>query len=164
VSTAGPVADGMSTSCGALTASRRVVPNSPLALLLTAVPNKTRMWRFRPVSIHVINPVARLFAAWMPGFGLLTYRGRITGRTYNLPINVFRRGEQYTFVLTYGSESQWVKNVMAAGGCQIRVRGRDVSLVAPELIIDPSWDLVPLLVRLIERPAGVTSFLRMRAA
>jgi deazaflavin-dependent oxidoreductase (nitroreductase family) len=100
----------------------------------------------------------------MPGFGLLTYRGRTTGRTYHLPINVFRHGQQYFFVLTYGSESQWVKNVLAAGECHIRVRGRDVSLVEPELLINPSWDLVPLVVRLIERPAGVTSFLRMRAA
>ena len=83
------------------------------------MPTKTRMWRLRPVSIHLINPVARLFAARMPGFGLLTYRGRTTGRTYHLPINVFRRGEHYIFVLTYGSESQWVKNVLAAGGCQI---------------------------------------------
>jgi deazaflavin-dependent oxidoreductase (nitroreductase family) len=128
------------------------------------MPNKTRMWRFRPVSIHLINPVARLFAARLPGFGLLTYRGRTTGRTYHLPINVFRRGEHYIFVLTYGSESQWVKNILAAGGCQIRVRGRDVSLVEPELLTNPSWDLVPLVVRLIERPAGVTSFLRMRVA
>jgi deazaflavin-dependent oxidoreductase (nitroreductase family) len=128
------------------------------------MPTKTRMWRLRSVSIHLINPVARLFAARMPGFGLLTYRGRTTGRTYHLPINVFRRGETYIFVLTYGSESQWVKNVLAAGGCQIRVRGHDVSLVEPELLINPSWDLVPLVVRLIERPAGVTAFLRMRAA
>ena len=128
------------------------------------MPNKTRMWRLRFVSIHFINPVTRLFAARMPGFALLTYRGRTTGRTYHLPINVFRHGEHYLFVLTYGSESQWVKNVLAAGRCHIRVRGRDVSLVEPELLINPSWDLVPLVVRLIERPAGVTSFLRMRVA
>lgn len=63
------------------------------------------MWRFRPFAMHVINPVTRLFAGWMPGFGLLTYRGRTTGRTYTLPINVFQRGEHYLFVLTYGSES-----------------------------------------------------------
>jgi deazaflavin-dependent oxidoreductase (nitroreductase family) len=122
------------------------------------------MWRLRSVSIHLINPVARLFAARMPGFGLLTYCGRTTGRAYHLPINVFRRGETYIFVLTYGSESQWVKNVLAAGGCQIRVRGRDVSLVEPELMINPSWELLPPPVRLIERLAGVTAFLRMRAA
>jgi deazaflavin-dependent oxidoreductase (nitroreductase family) len=128
------------------------------------MPNKTRMWRLRPVVRHLINPVARLFAGWMPGFGILTYRGRTTGRIYDLPINLFQRGEHYIFVLTYGSESQWVKNVLAAGGCQVRVRGRDVRLVEPELIVNPHWGLVPGPVRLIERLAGVTEFLRMRVA
>ena len=58
--------------------------------------------------MRLVNPVTRLFAGRMPGFGLLTYRGRTTGRIYHLPINVFQRGEHYIFVLTYGSESQWV--------------------------------------------------------
>jgi deazaflavin-dependent oxidoreductase (nitroreductase family) len=129
------------------------------------MPSKTRMWRVRPFTKRLINPLTRLFAGWMPGFGLLTYRGRTTGRTYNLPMNVFVRGEHYIFVLTYGSESQWVKNVLAAGGCQIRVRGRDVRLVEPELIGNPPpWELLPWPARFIERGAGVTEFLRMRAA
>jgi deazaflavin-dependent oxidoreductase (nitroreductase family) len=128
------------------------------------MPTKTRMWLLRPFASHIINPVARLFAGWMPGFGLLTYRGRTTGKIYRLPINVFVRGEHYIFVLTYGSESQWVKNVLAAGECQIRVRGRDVRLIEPELIVNPAWELVPRPVRFIESLAGVTEFLRLRAA
>jgi deazaflavin-dependent oxidoreductase (nitroreductase family) len=123
------------------------------------------MWRIRPFTRHVVNPLTRLFAGWMPGFGMLTYRGRTTGRVYHLPLNVFRRGDHYIFVLTYGSDSQWVKNVLAAGECQLRVRGRNVRLVEPELIVNPDWGLVPPPVRLIERlGAGVTEFLRMRAA
>ncbi|HEY8864678.1 MAG TPA: nitroreductase/quinone reductase family protein [Candidatus Dormibacteraeota bacterium] len=125
---------------------------------------KTRMWGLRPFTMRLINPLTRLFAGRMPGFGLLTYRGRTTGRIYHLPINAFKRGEHYIFVLTYGSESEWVKNVLAAGGCEIRVRGRDVRLVAPELMANPAWDLIPWPARFIERMAGVTEFLRMRAA
>jgi len=123
------------------------------------------MWGLRPVTMYVINPVARTFAARMPGFGLLTYRGRTSGRVYHLPINVFQRGDNFIFVLTYGSESQWVKNVLAAGECQLRVRGREVHLVEPELMVDPDWKLVPRPVQFIERlAAGATEFLRMRAA
>jgi hypothetical protein len=95
---------------------------------------------------------------------MLTYLGRTTGRVYHLPINVFRRGDHYIFVLTYGSDSQWVKNVLAAGECELRVRGRDVRLVEPELMVNPDWGLVPWPVRLIEGLAGVTEFFRMRAA
>jgi hypothetical protein len=57
-----------------------------------------------------------------------------------------------------------VQNVLAAGACEIRVLGRDVRLVEPELIANPPWDLVPWPVHLIERLAGATEFLRMRAA
>jgi deazaflavin-dependent oxidoreductase (nitroreductase family) len=128
------------------------------------MPGKTRMWRWRLFTGRFVNPLTRLFAGHMPGFGLLAYRGRKTGRTYHLPMNVFQRREHYIFVLTYGSESQWVKNVLAAGGCQIRVRGRDVRLVEPKLIVNPAWDLIPWPARFIERRAGVTEFLRMRAA
>ena len=127
------------------------------------MPNKTRMWRLRPFALHIINHFTRLFAGWMPGFGLLTYRGRTTGNIYRLPINVFVRDGHCIFVLTYGSESQWVKNVLAAGECQIQMRGRDVRLIEPELIVNPTWELVPGPVRLIESLVGVTEFLRMRA-
>ena len=77
---------------------------------------RTRLWAMRKFAIRVVNPVLRPVAGRLPGFGVLTYAGRKTGRTYLLPINVFHKGDRYLFVLTYGSEVQWVKNVLAAGG------------------------------------------------
>ena len=76
---------------------------------------RTRMWRFRHVAQRYVNPVVRPVARRLPTFGVLTYRGRKTGRTYHTPINAFRRGDDYVFFLTYGSDVQWVKNVLAAG-------------------------------------------------
>jgi deazaflavin-dependent oxidoreductase (nitroreductase family) len=124
----------------------------------------SRMSFLRPFTTHVFNPVARLFAGWLPGFAILTYRGRKSGRTYRTPINVFRHGDEYVFALTYGSDVQWVKNVIAAGGCEIRVRGRDVRLVDPEVFVDPTRRLMPLPVRLILALDRVDEFLRMRRA
>lgn len=101
----------------------------------------------------------------MPGFAILIYRGRTTGRTYRIPINVFRRGDSYIFALTYGSDSQWVKNVLAAGGCEMQRMGRHLRLVQPELIVDPSANLIPAPVRFFLRRFGkVTEFVRMRAS
>ena len=128
------------------------------------MPHRTRMWRFRRFVNRVVNPVTRLVAGWLPWFGMLTYVGRTTGRTYRTPINVFRRGDQYLFFLTYGSDSQWVKNVLAAGGCWIRMRGRDVRLVEPEVVVDPARRMVARPIRFIGRLGGVTEFLLMRAA
>jgi deazaflavin-dependent oxidoreductase (nitroreductase family) len=107
----------------------------------------------------------RHVAPRLPAFGILTYRGRRTGRIYRTPVNVFRRGDAYFFFLTYGSDAQWVKNVLAAGSCSIETRGRVVELVDPELVVDPELRPAPRLVRFLERRiAGVTEYLRMRAS
>ena len=123
----------------------------------------TRMSFLRPFTTRVINPVTRLIAGRLPWFGILSYTGRKSGRQYRTPINVFRHGDRYVFALTYGSEVQWVKNVLAAGGCEIRTRGRDIRLVDPELFVDSTRQLMPLPVRVILRLNRVSDFLRMRA-
>jgi deazaflavin-dependent oxidoreductase (nitroreductase family) len=126
---------------------------------------RTRMWRFRHVVHRYINPITRPVAKKLPTFAILTHRGRRTGRTYRTPINVFRRGNDYFFFLTYGSDVQWVKNILATGSCSIETRGRVVELVEPELITDPELRPAPPDVRFVERRiAGVTQYMRMRAS
>jgi deazaflavin-dependent oxidoreductase (nitroreductase family) len=123
------------------------------------------MWRFRGAVGRYVNPVIRPLASRLPMFAILSHRGRSSGRTYRTPINVFRRGDDYYFFLTYGSDVQWVKNVLATGSCSIEARGRLVELVDPELITDPELRPAPPHVRLIERRlAGVTQYLKMRAS
>lgn len=126
---------------------------------------RTRMWRFRHFVNRYVNPITRPVARRLPSFAILTHRGRTSGRAYSTPINVFRRGDDYFFFLTYGSDVQWVKNVLAAGSCSVETRGRTVELVEPELITDPELGPAPPHVRLLERRlAGVTQYVRMRAA
>jgi deazaflavin-dependent oxidoreductase (nitroreductase family) len=120
------------------------------------------MWRFRHAATRYLNPFIRPLAGWLPYFGVLTHRGRTSGRTYRTPVNAFRRCDSYLFFLTYGADVQWVKNVLAAGNCSLRTGRRDVTLVEPELITDPELRLAPGLVRFVEGRAGVTEVLRMR--
>jgi deazaflavin-dependent oxidoreductase (nitroreductase family) len=118
----------------------------------------------RPFTTRVINPVTRRFAGHLPGFAILVYSGRRSGRVYRTPMNVFRHGDDYVFALTYGSDVQWVRNVMAAGGCELEVRGKTVRLTGPQLFIDPTQRLMPLPVRFFLRLMRVTEFLSMRQA
>ncbi len=129
---------------------------------MTGVPT-TRIRFLRPFTSKIFNRLSIHFAGWMPTFAILTHVGRVSGKTYRIPINVFRRGDHYVFALTYGSDVQWLKNIMAAGECSMRARGHDVHLVEPELIIDPELRLMPWPVRIIGRFNRVTEFLRMRA-
>lgn len=122
----------------------------------------TAISRIRPFTTRVINPISRRFAGRVPGFAILRYIGRRSGKAYRTPINVFRHGEEYVFALTYGPDVQWVKNVLAAGGCDIEVRGRIVRLTDPGLIEDRSRSLMPLPVRLFLGLIGVKDFLIMR--
>jgi deazaflavin-dependent oxidoreductase (nitroreductase family) len=123
------------------------------------------MWRLRHFATRFIDPLLLPVATRLPAFGVLTHVGRKTGRVYRTPINLFRRGDAYLFFLTYGSDVQWVKNVIAAGSCSVETGGRVVELVEPELITDPTLRPAPPHVRFVERRiAGVTQYLRMRIA
>jgi len=123
---------------------------------------RTRLQGMRPFTKRFVNPLTRLVAGWLPGFGLLLYRGRTSGREYETPMNVFRRGEEYVFALTYGSDVQWVKNIMAAGECRLVTRGRTLRLIGPRLFHDPGRSLMPELVRPFLGFMRVTEFMRIR--
>ena len=123
------------------------------------------MWRFRRVATRYLNPVLRPLAHRLPSFGVVTHQGRKTGHAYQTPVNVFHHGDTYLFFLTYGSDAQSVKNILAAGHCSLETRGRVVRLVDPQLVTDPQLRPAPAAVRFIEgRIAGVTQYLRMRSA
>jgi deazaflavin-dependent oxidoreductase (nitroreductase family) len=126
---------------------------------------RTRVWRLRRAVNRYLNPVLGPVVKRLPGFAILSHTGRKSGRTYRTPVNVFRRDDHYFFFLTYGSDSQWVKNVLATGSCSIQTRGRVIELVEPELVTDPELRPAPPHVRFLERRiAGVTQYVRMRAS
>ena len=127
-------------------------------------PPKPYMAVIRPFTTHVFNRFSRLFVRWLPGFGILVYRGRNSGRTYRTPMNAFRRGNDWIFALTYSSQVQWVKNVMAAGEAHLEHGSTTTHLVEPELFVDPKRRLMPFPIRQFLGLMRVSEFLRMRAA
>jgi deazaflavin-dependent oxidoreductase (nitroreductase family) len=122
----------------------------------------TRLRFLRPFTTNVFNRISRRFAGRLPGFGILLYRGRKSGKPYRTPMNVFRRGDEYVLALTYGSDVQWVKNVLAAGGCELVTRGRTIRLVDPRLFVDPSRRTMPRPVRFFLGLMRVTEFMRLQ--
>lgn len=110
------------------------------------------------------NRITRHVAGWVPGFAIVVHVGRRSGRTYRTPVNVFRDGDRYVFALTYGAESDWVRNVLAAGGCRIETRRRTVELRDPQRFDDPSRRLVPKPARWILGLLDVDQFLGLTQA
>jgi deazaflavin-dependent oxidoreductase (nitroreductase family) len=95
------------------------------------------------------NRLTLRIAGYLPGFAIVNHVGRKSGRAYRTPINAFRTDGGYIIALTYGSESDWVKNVLAAGSCELQTRGRRVRLFNPRINTDQSKGWAPLPVRLI---------------
>ncbi len=112
----------------------------------------------RRVTNHITRPLAHR----LPGFGVVTHTGRKTGRTYRTPVNVFPAPDGYVMALTYGARAEWVRNVLAAGGCDLETRGHRTHLTAPEVVRDTGRGQVPVYVRGVLRILGVTEFLRLR--
>ncbi len=100
----------------------------------------------------------------MPGLGVVVHHGRRTGRVYRTPVNVFAAEDGYVLALTYGPDTDWVKNVLAAGCCELRTRGRVISLTSPRLFRDETRRDIRLLERQILRVIGVADFLSLKVA
>jgi deazaflavin-dependent oxidoreductase (nitroreductase family) len=110
----------------------------------------------------VTNPVTRTFAGHLPGFAIVIHRGRTSGRRYRTPVNAFARPDGgYALALTYGPDSQWVRNVVAQGGCTLETTGRRVEMTNPQVVHDPSRRPVPPPVRAILALMGVEYFLEL---
>src|SRR5262245_10090418 len=110
---------------------------------------------------RVTNRLTRPLARRLPGFGIVVHRGRKSGHRFQTPVNVFNASSGYVIALTYGVESDWVKNVLAAGGCELITRGRRRQLTSPEIVRDDTQGPVPRVVRPFLRFMRVTDFLRL---
>ncbi|HZU50058.1 MAG TPA: nitroreductase family deazaflavin-dependent oxidoreductase [Mycobacterium sp.] len=87
---------------------------------------------------HVTNPVQRLWAGWLPGFGILEHVGRRSGKPYRTPLNVFSaevNGQPgVAILLTYGPDRDWLKNLNAAGGGRIRRNCKTFGVTNPQKV------------------------------
>jgi len=120
------------------------------------MPLPKRLARF---NLHVTNRVLGPVARQLPGFAVVSHVGRRSGRVHRTPVNLFRDGDRYVIALTYGSDSQWVRNVLAAGAVDIETRGRHVRLVAPEVVRDAGRSLVPGPIRPVLGLVRVSEFM-----
>jgi deazaflavin-dependent oxidoreductase (nitroreductase family) len=87
---------------------------------------------------HVTNPIQRMGAGWLPPFAIVEHVGRRSGKPYRTPVNAF-----YTTVdgrtgvaipLAYGPDRDWLKNIKAADGAQVRRNAQTFGVVDPRVV------------------------------
>jgi deazaflavin-dependent oxidoreductase (nitroreductase family) len=89
----------------------------------------------RPMT-KVLNPVVRKLAG-QRHFNMaaqLHHRGRRSGRPYVTPIGARTKDGIIVVPLTFGNQSDWVRNVRAAGSCEIRILGKTYHATNPVLV------------------------------
>jgi deazaflavin-dependent oxidoreductase (nitroreductase family) len=122
------------------------------------MPLSRRVARFnRAFANHLAAP---LFTR-LPGFGTVHHRGRTSGREYSTPVKLFRNGEDYIIALPYGPGTDWVRNVLAAGGCEITSRGSRISVGTPRVVTDDGRSGVPPGARRVLSRLGATELLTL---
>jgi deazaflavin-dependent oxidoreductase (nitroreductase family) len=112
----------------------------------------------------VTNRITSRFADRLPGFGIVISVGRKSGSLYRTPVNVFRELGGFLIALTYGRDSGWVKNVLAAGGCRLETRRVTYQLSAPVIVHDPSRQRFPLIVRTVLGLINANDYLQLSDA
>jgi deazaflavin-dependent oxidoreductase (nitroreductase family) len=111
-----------------------------IAIIIIAIAaSGVLMMRFRKrwlakINIAFTNRITGLFAGWLPGFGILTHVGRKSGKVYRTPINVFRPSDGFIIALTYSSQSERVKNVLASGEYESQQTRRNAAICYASLV------------------------------
>ena len=118
-------------------------------------------------AARLINPLILLIAGrrWMPILGVLRHRGRVSGRMYATPLGMRPLGNSFVMPRTFGENAAWYRNVLASGWCVVTYRGRDYTLVGPEVVdyasaapAFPRYELVQF------RLVGINEYLRLKQA
>jgi deazaflavin-dependent oxidoreductase (nitroreductase family) len=121
--------------------------------------------------VKVLNPLMAKVAGkrFMSMAALVSHTGLRSGKHYSTPVGAHVRGSDCLVPLTFGSESDWSRNIRAADGGRIRWKGREFEVCAPE--VRRAEEIKPLVKELFRAPErlgfkmlGIKGFLYLRAA
>ena len=127
-------------------------------------PRARRIVRF---AARFANPLTLLIAGrrWMPILGVIHHRGRKSGRMYATPLGMRPLGDSFVMPRTFSDHAAWYLNVKAAGWCVVTYKGRDYTLIEPQVIDYPAAaPAFPGYELWQFRLIGIREYLRMRQA
>lgn len=88
----------------------------------------------RVLNKHVLNPVMLRLAGRPHWYAArLEHVGRRSGRSFATPIVATAVPGGFVVPLPYGTGVDWLRNLQAAGGGSLVVRGRRYTLTSPEV-------------------------------
>jgi deazaflavin-dependent oxidoreductase (nitroreductase family) len=111
-----------------------------------------------------LNRVTVKVAPWFPSLAVVVHHGRRSGRRYETPVMVFRAPDGFIIALTYGPQhTDWVRNVLAAGGCELRASGRTHQMRSPRVYHDDTRNGIRPVERQVLKLLGAADFLYLES-
>ena len=120
----------------------------------------------RGLNRRFVNP-RQMRTAGTPGAyaGIVRHVGRRSGAVYETPVGPFPTDDGFAIALPYGTTSNWVKNVLAAGSATLVTEGRTYEVDRPELVpVGEIADVLPPGERRSLRLFRVEHALRVHSA
>lgn len=116
------------------------VPNSiaNAATGLSSVLGLRAMRGIARFNKYVTNPIQRRWAPHLRYMAVIEHVGRKSGKPYRTPVMAFVGGGEIRVVLNYGTESDWLRNVQAAGSARVVHRGQRYRLTDPRIVAGDS--------------------------
>ncbi len=141
-----------------------------IAIVETAL----RLWAWRsrnPRALHLVtrfnkyveNPLQLRFSGRSGMSATVHHVGRRSGMRYATPVIAHRSDDEAIIPLPYGTEVDWLRNVLAAGDAVIDLEGRSLCCEEPAVVdIAEVIDLLPPSMVRAVRLNGAREALRLR--
>ncbi len=94
------------------------------------------------INKYVTNPIQGVWAPRLAPWAVVEHVGRKSGTRYSTPVLAFVDDDRLSIVLTYGRETDWIRNVKAAGTFSIIRKGKHLKIVGPRVVPSDSPDIV----------------------
>ena len=120
----------------------------------------------RRFNKHLLNPAMMRLAGRRHWYAaVIRHTGRRSGRHYATPVVAERTADGFIIPLPYGTGTDWLRNVRAAGTATVTASGQDVDVAEPEVIdaAAAAPQLTPRRRRAFQR-FGIENFLQVKAA
>lgn len=113
---------------------------------------------------YVLNHLTLLFAGSKVGpFSKLIHKGRKSGKTFHTPVVATYAEDVVIIPLSYGEQVDWLRNILAAGGCEIIYRKKRITTTCPEVVTgEVALSLLPEKRRQLFERFKLEKFLKLQ--
>ncbi|HET9493059.1 MAG TPA: nitroreductase family deazaflavin-dependent oxidoreductase [Chloroflexia bacterium] len=118
----------------------------------------------RQFSKRTFNPLTlRLAGKRFFPFGVLHHVGRKSGKQYKTPVGAAPVADGFVIALTYGSDTDWSRNLRAAGSATLVYQGSAYRVSEPVIVGEDGRGAFPLYQRVFLNLMRVDKYMEVKA-